>query len=519
MTKGWRGGALAVVAAALLAGPTALAFFSGGYFQGPRVWAGAGAWACVVVALIAGAPLPRGRDALLAIGGMALLAGWTLLSILWAPVAGSAYGAGQIAMLYLGALLAAAMVLRGRLFPWVEPVLAAGATVVVGYGLAGRLAPGLLHFARSVSAEGRLEQPLTYWNAMGELAALGFVLCARLAGDRARPGWLRTLAAAATAPLGLGLYISFSRGALFACVAGLLALVVLAPRRQQLAAVLLAVGVGVVASLAAAAFTGVTSLSGSLSTRESQGAIVLVLIAVIAIGAGVIARLLAARVDDRALALPRRAPLIVTGLIAVGLTLAIVVGAHESSGASATLSGGATRLTSLQSNRYDYWSVALRAFGTEPLHGVGAGGWSVDWLRWRTVAEGAQDAHSLELQTLAELGVVGAALLLTVLAGIARAAARSVRSATTRAATATTAATAATAATAGPIAALVTYLAHSPLDWDWQMPAVTLIATALAGAVIAAAAPTTADGDPQSASAMRGASRRKIHTPNTHTAA
>jgi O-antigen ligase len=197
----------------------------------------------------------------------------------------------------------------------------------------------------------------------------------------------------------------------------------------------------------------------------------------------------------------------------VGLTLAIVVGAHESSGASATLSGGATRLTSLQSNRYDYWSVALRAFGTEPLHGVGAGGWSVDWLRWRTVAEGAQDAHSLELQTLAELGVVGAALLLTVLAGIARAAARSVRSATTRAATATT------AATAGPIAALVTYLAHSPLDWDWQMPAVTLIATALAGAVIAAAAPTTADGDPQSASAMRGASRRKIHTPNTHTAA
>jgi hypothetical protein len=88
-----------------------------------------------------------------------------------------------------------------------------------------------------------------------------------------------------------------------------------------------------------------------------------------------------------------------------------------------------------------------------------------------------------------------------------------VRSATTRAATA------ATAATAGPIAALVTYLAHSPLDWDWQMPAVTLIATALAGAVIAAAAPTTADGDPQSASAMRGASRRKIHTPNTHTAA
>ena len=50
------------------------------------------------------------------------------------------------------------------------------------------------------------------------------------------------------------------------------------------------------------------------------------------------------------------------------------------------------------------------------------------------------------------------------------------------------------------------------------MPAVTLIAIALAGAVIAAAAPTAADGDAQSASAIRGASRRKIQTANAHTA-
>jgi hypothetical protein len=506
MAKGWRRGALAVVGAVLLAGPTVLAFFSGGYFPGPRVWAGAVGWACVAVALVAGAPLPRGRDALLAIGALGLLAGWTLLSIVWAPLAGNAYGAAQIAFLYLGALLAAAMVLRGPMLPWVEPALAAGAAIVVGYGLAGRLLPGLVHFARSVSAEGRLEQPLTYWNAMGELAALGFVLCARLAGDDGRPRWLRSLAAAATAPLGLGLYVTFSRGALFGCVAGLLALVVLVPRRRQLALLSLSVGVGILSSLAVAWFKGVTSLSGTLSSRESQGAILLVLLVLIAIGAAVLQQVLAARVPDRALALPRRAPLIVTGLITVGLTLAIVVGAHESSGTSATLSGGATRLTSLQSNRYDYWSVALRAFGTAPLHGVGAGAWSVYWLRWRSVAEGAQDAHSLELQTLAELGVVGAALLLSVLAGIALAARRSLRSTTV-----------ATAATAGPIAGLVTYLAHSPLDWDWQMPAVTLIAIALAGAVLAAAAPSAEDA--QSASAMRGASRRKTHTANTHTVA
>ncbi len=39
---------------------------------------------------------------------------------------------------------------------------------------------------------------------------------------------------------------------------------------------------------------------------------------------------------------------------------------------------------------------------------------------------------------------------------------------------------------AGPIAGLVAYGAHAPLDWDWEMPALTLFALILAGAVIAA---------------------------------
>ena len=60
----------------------------------------------------------------------------------------------------------------------VEPALAAGTVVVIGYGLSARLLPGLLHFARSVSAQGRLEQPLTYWNAMGSWRRWGSS-CAR----------------------------------------------------------------------------------------------------------------------------------------------------------------------------------------------------------------------------------------------------------------------------------------------------------------------------------------------------
>lgn len=465
-----RGVAVSLARVALLAGPTALAFFAGGYFDGPRAWAGAGAWACVAVAVAAGVRLRLSRAALVAIAGLSLLAAWALLSMLWAPTAGGAYHAGQIVVLYVGALVAATLLLRGRAAAWVEPSLAAGTAIVIGYGLAGRLAPGLLHYARSVSAEGRLEQPLTYWNAMGELAAIGVVLCARLAGDAERPAAVRTAAAAAAAPLGLGLWITYSRGALVACLAGLVTLVVLAPRVHQLLALATVLAAGALATIAGVSFSGVALLRGTLATREHQGAIVLVTLVVIAAVAGFVQHQLVSGPRDRALRLPRGAAWWATAAVIASLAVAIVVGAHESSGVSQGLPGGATRLTSLRSNRYAYWSVALRAFGTEPLHGVGAGGWSVDWLRWRTFDDFAQDAHSLELQTLAELGVVGLVLLLSFFGGVAVAARR--------------AAAAAPSLVAGPAAALVVYLVHSPLDWDWQMPAVTLVAMVLAGQLL-----------------------------------
>jgi O-Antigen ligase len=433
-------------------------------------------WVAVVVAALAGARVPRGRPAWLALGGLALLAAWTLLSLTWAPIAGAAYHAGQLAILYLGALLAAAMLLRGRLLSWVEPVLTAGTLVVIGYGLSERMLPGVLHFARSLSAEGRLDQPLTYWNAMGELAGLGLVLCARLAGDRVRPRALRAAAVAASAPLGLGLYVSFSRGALFAALAGLVALLALAPRREQLQAIVAAVATGVLAALCGAAFGGVTTLSGSLATRERQGAICLLLLAVVAAVAAAGQYFLATRGREGVLHLPARTPWVAAGAILVGLALAIVLGARESSVSSQSLSNGASRLVSLQSNRYDYWSVAIRAFASSPVHGVGAGGWSVDWLRWRHVKEAAQDAHSLPLQTLAELGLVGLLFLLALGAGLAGAAVRALARAPVA---------------VGPVAALIVYVVHSPLDWDWQMPALTLVAMVLGGAVLALAEPET----------------------------
>ncbi len=90
----------------LLAGPTVLAFFTGGYFPEAQAWAGLVAWVLVAVALVGGAAAARGAAGASGSRRAAcvLLAAWTLASIAWAPIAGSAYHAGQLVLLYAGAL-------------------------------------------------------------------------------------------------------------------------------------------------------------------------------------------------------------------------------------------------------------------------------------------------------------------------------------------------------------------------------------------------------------------------------
>jgi O-antigen ligase len=246
----------------------------------------------------------------------------------------------------------------------------------------------------------------------------------------------------------------------------------------------------------------VTSLSGRLGTREQDGAVALGLLVLLAVLAAALQWRWQRRESEARVRLPRHSGWIALGLICAGLAVAIVVGAKESSATSQLRPGAATRFETVQSSRYAYWKVALRAFGDQPVRGVGAGGWAVYWLRDRPINDFAQDAHSLELQTIAELGVIGGLLLLAFFIAMALAARGAYR--------------AAPGLAAGPIAGLIVYLAHSPLDWDWQMPAVTLIALVLAGATVALGEPAARRGtesdEVQSASAMRGASRRNTQT-------
>jgi O-antigen ligase len=164
--------------------------------------------------------------------------------------------------------------------------------------------------------------------------------------------------------------------------------------------------------------------------------------------------------------------------LAIGLAVvAVVAGAIGLASSGEDLgrvdSGGAGRLGTVETNRYDYWRVAASTFADHPLAGHGSGSFRVDWLRERDVRERVVDAHSLYAETAAELGLLGLAALAAFLGGILLAGLAAVRRLRADA--------------AGPAAVAIAWAVHAGIDWHWEMPAVTLVALACAARLVAVA--------------------------------
>jgi O-antigen ligase len=343
------------------------------------------------------------------------------------------------------------------------------------YALATRLLPGIITSTPSLLTAGRLEQPLTYYNAQGALAGIGLVLCVHLIGDRVRASRLRAVAAAAVIPMSAAVWLSYSRGALAATAAGLLALLVLAPTWSQVRALALGLVAGTGAVIASLPFPTVSTIKVT-GAAERSGAIYLGLLLALAAGAAALT-LWAVRREQRAGTRVGRLPL--SRAFTLGATASLIVGSALilyvlSTEKTASVKHGhvttAARLASIDSNRSYYWPVAIRALERHPLNGLGAGGYHTAWLRERPIRDPARWAHSLELQTAADLGLVGLGALGLLLFGCGFAARRAHRHRPDLA--------------AGWCAAGVVWLLHSALDWDWEVPTVTLVALILAGALI-----------------------------------
>lgn len=141
-----------------------------------------------------------------------------------------------------------------------------------------------------------------------------------------------------------------------------------------------------------------------------------------------------------------------------------------------TSSGGA-RLFSGGGDRYDYWRVALKEFSSSPIDGVGAGNYDPGYYLHRRTTEAITQPHSIELQTLAELGIVGAVLLaaflLVVIVGFVR---------TARAATYGGPARRVAVAAGG---AFTVWWIQTSVDWMHLIPGLTAIALAASVALVA----------------------------------
>jgi O-antigen ligase len=156
--------------------------------------------------------------------------------------------------------------------------------------------------------------------------------------------------------------------------------------------------------------------------------------------------------------------------LAVALAAAPYVVAITGERDTPAFGANAARLGSVGSNRYAYWRVAVHTWADHPVEGAGPASFRVEWLERRPFAETVRDAHSLELETLAELGLVGLGCLALLFGGVLAALRR-----------------VGAPAVAGPAAALAVWAVHSGVDWDWEMPALTLVAVVLAGGVLGAA--------------------------------
>jgi O-antigen ligase len=129
----------------------------------------------------------------------------------------------------------------------------------------------------------------------------------------------------------------------------------------------------------------------------------------------------------------------------------------------------AARLRSLSGQRYQLWSVALKAFDRHPATGTGAGTYEFWWNRNATLTEFVRNAHSLWIESLAELGLPGLMLLVVgAAAGAWVAVSARIRSRTS----------ASVAVCVAFLAALGVYLVEASVDWMWQSTAVTALATA-----------------------------------------
>jgi hypothetical protein len=462
-----------VFAVTLGAGTIApLAAFDGGYGASTWGWAGVGlAWAATVALVLRTPRLSLAEWAALA--SLAAFVGWILLSNVWTSSTTLTMPEGQRGILYLAALAVTLFAVSARCY---RALLAGVWAAVAGigvYALLTKLFPISLGTADLLSS-GRLSDPLGYWNGLGIFAAIGVTLGFGLAIS-ARGRALRALASASLVVLVSVLYFTFSRGAWIALAAGMLVVVLVDPRRLRALSALVVLAAAPTLAVWIASRSEALVRAGPPTNAAAEDGRRLALALLGLALAGALAALALDWIGRRARP-ARRQRLLAAALVSAcvlggaatvwvtyGSPVALARKAYDSFAAqSAPRSASLNkRLFTLSSpGRQEQWELALENFDAHPILGSGAGTYERYWLLHRSEPADLRDAHSLYLETVSELGVIGLALLMPVLVLPLVAALRARRRSLVPAAT----------------GAAVAFVVHAGLDWDWEMPAVSIAA-------------------------------------------
>ncbi|HWC28143.1 MAG TPA: O-antigen ligase family protein [Solirubrobacteraceae bacterium] len=435
--------------------------------------------------------------------GIGLLAGfavWCGVTLLWSVAPDRTWAHVNRAVAYI-LVLVLAIALASSLpraitrfaYGWLLVALACAV-----YALAGKIIPGVellgVDFNHTAIAS-RLRAPLEYWNALGLVMVLAIPIALRLTTDVSRRDATRLAGLAALFVLLVTLCMTYSRGGILACLVALIVLTVLGgPRLRGLAVVAVTVVVSIPVLALAFNRPALKGINVPLDERVPDGIVLgLVmagcLIALLIAGWGLL------RLEERVAWSAERTQLVWRGLGAAAAILAVltiggILAAEGGPGGWADrswekftetsrddVSDPARIVSSNSGNRWVWWEEAAGAWSEKPLHGWGAGSFPVTHRMYREVELGVQQPHNMPLQFLAETGIVGALLAIGAIGFLLFSALDRIRS---------MAGGRERDIAVALFAGAVAWFVHWLVDWDWDIPGVTVPALIFLGVLVAA---------------------------------
>jgi O-Antigen ligase len=461
------------------------AFFSAYY--DPSVWVPIGLVLAIGCAMgVVARPTRPSGPAALAIGGLLGLGVWSLSSTAWAESVENAVVSGNRWLAYGALLLLMLVLLRSE----------RGSAVLLGATGLGVTAVALSVLVRLLGGDpgalfliGRLNSPLGYINGEGCLFAMGLWLW--MAAAESRRALVAGPAAGMATLMACLALLSQSRGTALAMLGSLVVVVALAPGRTRRVYGLLVVagGVALVAPDLLRIYDQHAAGAIPVGVGHAAGRSALLSAAAVGVAWAVLTTGWDLLQSRRALASRARkagSPLLVVALV---LALAAAAGstqrierdvrdqwhafthlAEPSDGGATASTASHSRLLSGAGHRYDYWRIAWQVWRENPVLGVGAGNYARSYYERRATTEDIEQPHSIELQALSELGLVGALLLVGFIGGVGWGAVR-MRSAAANSSLSR-------ASMVGSLGAFVAWLVQASVDWMQLLPGLSAIALA-----------------------------------------